>query len=70
MEEKIRVYYDMTLWEEITIDKFDELKDKCGKFATMLKGLGIQSFNIRTSDNRVLEEQQPTGEQTEQPSTN
>lgn len=48
MGDKIMVYYDVTAWETVDIDNFDELKDRCASICSMLKELGIMSFKIRT----------------------
>jgi len=48
MPEKMIVYYDLTVWEQIEIGNIDELKDRCMKIAKMLEGLGMFRFNIRT----------------------
>ena len=48
MDTKIIVYYDLTAWEEIGLQEFDSLKEKCPKICKMLSGLGIMNFKIRT----------------------
>ena len=65
MNEKIMVYYDLTVWETINVNDFDELKDRNAKFVKMLDGLGILSFKIRTGPEDIPE--QETGVQSEQP---
>jgi len=64
MEEKIMIYYDITAWEAIKIEDFDDLKERCIKICGMLKELGIMSFKIRTEPE---EQPQPVGETIEQP---
>ena len=67
MDKKIIVYYDITAWEQIGLEQFDELKEKCPKICKMLGGLGIMNFKIRTESlephinlpEGELDEQQP-----------
>lgn len=64
MADKIMVYYDITAWETIEIEDFNELKDRCAKICSMLKELGIMSFKIRTG---AEEEPIQEGDPVEQP---
>lgn len=66
MEKEIMVYYDITAWEKVKVDDFEELKDRCPKICNMLNGLGIMKFIIRIDNEEEIPQ---VGEQIEQPET-
>jgi len=63
MGNKMMIYYDMTVWEEIDEADFEVLKTRCAKIINMLEGLGVMSIKIRTEPE---EQPQPVGEPVEQ----
>ena len=68
MDKETMVYYDITAWERVDTENYEELKDRCQKICSMLNGLGIMKFVLRTEDEVI--EQQPEVEQNVQPDTN
>jgi len=71
MDKKLMVYYDITAWERIEVEDFDDLKDRCAKICKKLGDeLGIMSFTIRTGEPEEEVQIAPTGENNEQPTTN
>lgn len=62
----VRVYYDITLWEEVEASEMNEkLKPKAGEFVKRFQGYGMVSYNMRTEQVAppVYDEQQAPQEQ-------
>jgi len=64
MGNKMMIYYDMTVWEELDVENFEELKTRCAKIIKMLDGLGVMSIKLRTEPEE--QPQQPVGNPNEQ----
>jgi len=54
----MRLFYDLTVWEEIDENDSDALKSKFTEFGKRLNGFGILSFSMRAGQQALTEEQQ------------
>lgn len=65
MANKMMIYYDITAWEELPVEDFDQLKTRCAKIIQLLEGLGVMSIKLRTEPEEQPP-QQPVGNPNEQ----
>ena len=65
----VRVYYDLTIWEEIPdAEMTEQLKNKFEELSRRLKGFGVLQYRIRPeAEEAPIVEQQPPQQQQQPP---
>ena len=49
----MRVFYDLTVWEELDENNVEQMKSKFGEFGKRLNGFGIISFAMRSGNQQA-----------------